>query len=194
LSTEQTPPNPAGGSGGASQSAGERATEQAREIGQQAGGAARQAAGQVRSRAREEIDNRTTQIGERISSTAQDVRTVGEQLRKQDKEGPAGLADQIAERAERVAEYMKSANSDRILGDIESFARERPWAVVAGGLTLGFIASRLLKASSGERYRTSRSEAGSSAAVSSASPSPAASYGPVTATGPVSTSPRAPGL
>jgi hypothetical protein len=164
LSTEQTPPSPPGGSRtplggqtGATKSAGEQATEQAREAGQQAGEAVRQAAGQARSRARQEMDNRTNQMGERISSTAQDVRTVGDQLRKQGNEGPARVADQVAERAERAGEYLKGADADRILGDIESFARQRPWAVVAGGLTLGFVASRLIKASSGERYRSSRS-------------------------------------
>jgi hypothetical protein len=32
-------------------------------------------------------------------------------------------------------------------------ARKNPWAVVAGGVALGFAASRILKASSSERYQ-----------------------------------------
>ena len=43
------------------------------------------------------------------------------------------------------------------LGDLENIARQRPWVVVAGGVALGFAASRFLRASSGERY-SSRSE------------------------------------
>ncbi|MDX6487172.1 MAG: hypothetical protein QOF43_2325, partial [Gaiellaceae bacterium] len=40
--------------------------------------------------------------------------------------------------------------------DVEGFARSRPWA--AGGIAalLGVAASRFLKASSGERYASSR--------------------------------------
>lgn len=192
MSTEQTPPSPPGGSGtplggetGATTSAGERATEQAREAGQQASEAVRQAVGQARGRARQELDNRTTQMGERISATAQDVRTVGDQLRKQGNEGPAKLAEQIAERAEGAGEYLKGADADRILGDIESFARQRPWAVVAGGLTLGFVASRLIKASSGERYSSSRSNLDKTAEPYGRSPS--SSYGTATPPGPGST-------
>jgi hypothetical protein len=47
---------------------------------------------------------------------------------------------------------MKDSDADRILGDVEDFARSNPWAVAAGGLALGFAASRLLKASSSRRY------------------------------------------
>jgi ElaB/YqjD/DUF883 family membrane-anchored ribosome-binding protein len=193
LSTQQTSPGPSNFSEttsseetGVGQSTGERVTGQAREAGQQAREAAQQAAGQARGRLRQEVDTRTTQLGERVASTAQDVRSVGEELRKQDKEGPAGLAERVAERAERVAEYLKNADADALQGDAESFARERPWAVIAGGLTLGFVASRLLKASSGERYTTSQREASYTSDIRTppTTPSP---YDSREATGPVST-------
>ena len=35
-----------------------------------------------------------------------------------------------------------------------SFGRRQPWAVIAGGLALGFAASRFLKASSSRRYES----------------------------------------
>ncbi|CAA9481314.1 MAG: hypothetical protein AVDCRST_MAG38-2041, partial [uncultured Solirubrobacteraceae bacterium] len=44
--------------------------------------------------------------------------------------------------------------------DIESLARRQPNAVIFGGLTLGFIASRLLKASSTKRYQSSTTGTG----------------------------------
>ena len=70
-------------------------------------------------------------------------------------QGRAGAryAEQAADRAERLGGYLHEADGDRILRDVEDFGRRRPWAVVAGGLALGFMASRLLKASSSERYR-----------------------------------------
>jgi hypothetical protein len=118
---------------------------------------AREAAGQAKGKAREQVDQRSTQAGERVSSTASDVRSVGEELRKQGKDGPARMADQVADRAERLGSYLQESDSDRILRDVEDFGRRQPWAVVAGGLVLGFAASRFLKASSRNRYQSSSS-------------------------------------
>ncbi|HEU4657504.1 MAG TPA: hypothetical protein VFR97_08265, partial [Capillimicrobium sp.] len=44
---------------------------------------------------------------------------------------------------------------DRILSDVERVARDNPWAVIAGGVVLGFAASRFLKASSRKRFESS---------------------------------------
>lgn len=114
---------------------------------------ARQAAGQARVKAREQVDQRSTQAGERVGSAADDVRSVAEELRRQGKDAPAKYAEQAAERAERFGDYLKGSDGETILRDVEGFARSKPWAVAASGLALGFAASRLLKASSSERYR-----------------------------------------
>jgi hypothetical protein len=114
---------------------------------------AQEAAGQAKGRVREQVDQRSTEAGQQVSSTAGDLRSVGEQLREQGKETPAKLAEQAAERTERLGSYLTESDADRILGDVEDFARKQPWAVVAGGLVLGFAASRFLKASSSQRYR-----------------------------------------
>jgi len=114
---------------------------------------AKQAAGQARVKAREQVDQRSTQAGEQVSTAAGDVRSVAEELRRQGKDTPAKYAEQAAERAERIGGYLKNSDGEAILRDVEDFARSKPWAVAAGGLALGFAASRLLKASSTERYR-----------------------------------------
>jgi len=129
-----------------------QAQEKAQELAGQASEQAKQAAGQARERLREQVDQRSTQAGEQVTSQASDIRTVAEQLREQGKDKPAQLAEQAAERVESVGSYLSEANADRILSDIEDFARQRPWAVIAGGIALGFAASRFLKASSSERY------------------------------------------
>jgi hypothetical protein len=113
---------------------------------------AQQAAGQARGRVRDEADRRSTQAGERVQAQASDLRSVGEQLREQGKDGPAKVADQVAERAERVGGYLQRSDGDKLLEDLEDLARKNPWAVVAGGVVLGFAASRLLKTSSRDRY------------------------------------------
>jgi ElaB/YqjD/DUF883 family membrane-anchored ribosome-binding protein len=128
--------------------------EHAQEAASQAKEQAGQAVGQARDQLRTQVDSRSTQAGEQVSAQAGDIRTVAEQLREQGKDKPAQLAEQAADRAEKVGSYLQESDADRILNDVEDFARQRPWAVVAGGIALGFAASRFLKASSSDRYRT----------------------------------------
>ncbi|MDP9400226.1 MAG: hypothetical protein M3P39_04585, partial [Actinomycetota bacterium] len=131
-----------------------QAQQKAQEVAGQAREQAQQAAGQAKSQVRTQVDQRSTQAGEQISSQAGDIRTVAESLREQGKDKPAQLAEQAASRIEGVGSYLTQSDADRILNDIEDFARQRPWAVIAGGIGLGFLASRFLKASSTERYTT----------------------------------------
>jgi hypothetical protein len=132
------------------------AAAQAQEKAQDVAGQAREKAGEAKEQAssklREQVDQRSSQAGEQVTTTASDLKTVGEELRKQGKDTPAKLADQASERTERLGSYLSESDADKILGDVEDFARKQPWAVVAGGLVLGFAASRFLKASSSQRY------------------------------------------
>jgi hypothetical protein len=133
-----------------------KAQEKAQEVASQAQDKAREAAGQARGRVRDQVDQRSTQVGEQVKSNAGDVRSVADELRKQGKDTPARYVEQAADRAERVGGYLENSDGDRILHDVEDFGRRNPWAIAAGGLLLGFAASRMLKASSGERYRSSQ--------------------------------------
>jgi gas vesicle protein len=134
------------------------ATGQAQEKAQQVAGQAQEkvqeAAGQAKGQLRTQVDQRSTQAGEQITSQASDIRTVAQQLREQGKDQPAKIADQAADRVERVGSYLSDASPDRLLHDLEDFGRRQPWAIALGGLALGFAASRVLKASSQERYET----------------------------------------
>ena len=145
--------------GGAQNAAGDTSTaaaaqDKAKEVASQAQDTAREAAGQARGRVRDEVDRRSTEVGERVGGTAGDARSVAEELRKQGKDAPARYVEQAADRAERLGSYLQGSDGERILHDVEDFARRKPWAVAAGGLMLGFAASRMLKASSGQRYRS----------------------------------------
>jgi len=113
---------------------------------------AQEATGQAKGALRSQVDQRSTDAGRRVGGFASDVRSVGAQLREQGKDRPAKLADQAADRAERLGSYLSESDADRILGDIEDFGRRQPWAVLAGGLAVGLVASRFLKASAGDRY------------------------------------------
>jgi hypothetical protein len=125
--------------------------DQVRDKAQMAQDKTRGALGQARGRLSAQVDQRSTQAGERLSKQVADVRSVAEELRNQGKDAPANL---VAGQADRVGDYLKGASGDRILRDVEDFARRQPWLVAASGLVLGFAASRFLKASSSRRYES----------------------------------------
>jgi ElaB/YqjD/DUF883 family membrane-anchored ribosome-binding protein len=129
------------------------AQEKAQEVAGQAQEKAREAAGKAQEGVRQQIDERSTKAGEQVSSTAQDLRSVGEELRKQGKDTPAKLADRAAEQTEKVGSYLKDNGPDKMLHDVEDFGRQRPWAALAGGVAIGVVAARFLKASSRNRYQ-----------------------------------------
>ena len=100
-----------------------------------------------------QVDERSTEIGQRIGTVAEELRNVGDQLRGS---GPVGLAagyvDQAADLVERFGQYLQDADSERLMGDLETIARRNPWGIAAGALVLGFATSRFLKTSSARRY------------------------------------------
>ena len=139
-----TTPEPAGAT--------EQAQEKAQELAGQAKEQAGQAAGQAKEQLRTQVDQRSTQAGEQVTEQAKSIRTVSESLREQGQDKPAQMAEQAADRIERLGSYLTESSADRILSDVEDFARKQPMAVLAGGVALGFFASRFLKASQSERY------------------------------------------
>ncbi len=132
-----------------------RAQEGAGQLAGQAQEKAQQLGGQASGRMREQVDTRSTQAGEQVRSLADAMRRTGDTLRNEGKETPARLTDGAAERAERLGGYLTESDADRILSDVEGFARRQPWLVAAGGFVLGLLGSRLLKASSSRRYQES---------------------------------------
>jgi ElaB/YqjD/DUF883 family membrane-anchored ribosome-binding protein len=113
---------------------------------------AQEATEKARTTMRDQVDTRSTQAGEQVTQQAGDLRTLSQELRNQGKDGPAKLAEQAADRAHRVGDYLTRSDADTILRDAEQFGRSNPWAVIAGGVAAGFVASRFLKASSSDRY------------------------------------------
>ncbi len=132
---------------------GDQVKDKATEVAGQAQEKAQEAAGQARDQIRTQIGQRSSDAGQKVREQGGDLRAVGDQLREQGKDGPAKVADQAAHHVERAGSWLTESDADKILQDIEDAARKNPWAVAAGGLALGFAASRLLKASSRDRYQ-----------------------------------------
>jgi hypothetical protein len=133
----------------------DQAREKAQEVGAQAKEKAQEAGVQARSRVRDEVDRRSTQAGEQAGSTAQALRGASGKLREDGNEPIARGLEQVADRVERAGGWLRDSDGDSILREVEDFGRRNSLAVMAGGLAIGFAASRLLKASSRNRYESS---------------------------------------
>jgi hypothetical protein len=116
---------------------------------------AQEAGEQAKSRVSGELDRRSTEVGEQATSIADAIRKASQQLQEQGKGSAAKPMQQAAERVESAGSWLRDADGDQLLRDVEDFGRRKPGAVLAGGLLVGFALSRLLKASSTQRYQSS---------------------------------------
>lgn len=131
----------------------EQTRHEAEELKGEAQKQAQKISGQAQSKAKEQVDKQSKAAGHKVAKVAKDLRAVGDELRKRGDEAPANLADQAAQKAEQFGSYLENSSADNILHDAEAKARQEPWLVIAGGITLGFLASRFLKASSSKRHQ-----------------------------------------
>jgi hypothetical protein len=114
---------------------------------------ASEAKGRLREEVRNQVDSRSTETGQKVSSTASALRQTAQQLRGDQQQQQAEVLERIAEQVERLGRYLNETDGDRLLRDVEQFTRRRPWVIAGGGLVLGFFGARLTKASSGRRYQ-----------------------------------------
>jgi len=135
------------------QSSTEQVKEQVQDV-------AQQAKGKTREQLRSQIDDRSTQAGEQVTSAANAMRRTSDQLRQEGNERMAEIVDALVARGERIGGYLRDADGDKILHDVESFGRRQPWLMVGGSAVVGFLASRFMKASSSGRYHSRYAEAG----------------------------------
>ena len=148
MTTEQTSGRP-GGAVAEVKDQGEEIISAAQE---QITAKAHELGGEANFQIREQLDQRSTQAGEQLQSIGKSLQSGANQLRSEGKDVPARVVEEVARRAEDVGGYLQSAEADRILGDLEGFARRRPWLTAGAGALAGFLASRFVKASGNRRY------------------------------------------
>jgi len=146
IQERQAPPG-TGAEQSTTEQAKEKVQEAAGQVQQQVGEKAQQMRGQAAEGIRQQLDSRSTQAGEQVSATAEALRRVGSQLRQDGNGTPAQYAEKAAEPVERLGRYLTEADGNKILGDAEQFARQRPWVTAIGGATIGFLIARFIKAS-----------------------------------------------
>ena len=101
----------------------------------------------------DQIDRRTTQLGNVVGGHVNNLRDMSTSLRDQGQDATARLVDMAAERLDSVSTYLTQTDGDRIVHDIETVARTQPMITAAAGFVLGVTAARVLKAGAALRYR-----------------------------------------
>ncbi len=124
------------------------AKEKAQEVAEQAKGHAQAAAQQAKGKAAAQVDEKSTQAGAQIAAQADALQGVAGELRNQGKEGPAKVAEQAAEKVQGVGDYLQQADGESLVKAAQDVARENPAAAAAVGAAAGFVAGRVIKASS----------------------------------------------
>jgi len=163
MTTEQTSGRP-GGAVAEVKDQGEEIISAAQE---QITAKAHELGGEANFQIREQLDQRSTQAGEQLQAIGKTFQSGANQLRSEGKDVPARVVEEVARRADDVGGYLQSAEADRILGDIEGFARRRPWLTAGVGALAGFLASRFVKASGSRRYEGAHSNSGYSPSMRS---------------------------
>jgi len=134
----------------------EQAQEAATQVKEQAQQKAEEAKARVSDKVRAQLDTRSTEMAGQIAPFAQALHQAGDHLVSQGNEAGGKAAHRAGDQVEQLASYLRSSGSDRFLGDIEGFARHRPWAAGGIGVVAGFMAARFLKASSESRYTSAQ--------------------------------------
>ena len=116
---------------------------------------AQEARDRVQAEAEKGFEQGKNQVMSQVNSVAQAFRKTSEQLREEDQGDLAGYTERIAEQVEKVSGYLEGKGMRGAVGDLETFARQRPGVFVGGALVVGLVAARFLRSSSPDTSRDS---------------------------------------
>lgn len=122
-------------------------TETVRDSGRSAQDTAGRFVDQGRERVTNQLGDQKMRLASGLGSVSEAVRTAGQHLREQDQSGFAQFADQGAGQIDHIAQYLQNRDVNELLGEAESFARQRPEVFLGAAFGLGVVAARFLKSS-----------------------------------------------
>jgi hypothetical protein len=118
----------------------------------------RETLGNAQGRIRSLLEQQTGRAADQLGGVANALHKAAEQLNQENGGVVADYAEQAAGRVERVADMLRDANVDDIVGEVESFARRQPEVFIGAAFAVGFLAARFIKSSSDRRmHRASTS-------------------------------------
>lgn len=139
---------------------------------QQAGQVAGEAVNQLKSLTDEARNQATQQASGATDKLSTTVRSFAGELRdlsqgKADGSGTvAGLAQQLADTGEQVAQHISSQGPDGLVRDLRSFAARKPGTFLLGALAAGVLTGRMVKGASADSGSSGTgTSAGSAGAV-----------------------------
>ena len=105
------------------------------------------------------LDEQKGNLSTGLSSVADSVRRIGENLQAEAPEGVAKVtaeySDTVAQKLDQAADYFGNNDLKKMYGDAESFARRNPAVLIGGAFVLGLLAVRFLKSSKSSSANTS---------------------------------------
>jgi ElaB/YqjD/DUF883 family membrane-anchored ribosome-binding protein len=132
------------------------------QVKESAGSVATEAIGQVTDKAGSVLDEQKTNLASGITSVADSIRQVGENLSSsQENNQIAALAgkygESLAGQVEKFSSYLNDKELRELMRDVEQFARRNPLVFVGSAFALGIFAARFLKSSSQKQNSGRRS-------------------------------------
>ncbi len=132
-----------------------------------AGTMANQAFGQAKEKAGSVLDEQKTNLASGITSVADSIRQVGENLTHSDENNQIAAfagkyGEALAGQVEKFSSYLDDKELKEIVRDVEKFARRNPALFIGGAFALGILAARFLK-SSGQNQSSGKNLKGHSA-------------------------------
>lgn len=131
-------------------------TEAAKDIYNQAKDSAGKVYGIATEKAASKIDEQKTNLAQGLSSVADTIRGLGDNLGGA--EQPNGIADAaakysstVADKVEQFSGYLDKKDLRELMRDTEEFAHRNPLLFLGGAFALGVLAARFLKSSSPNR-------------------------------------------
>jgi gas vesicle protein len=139
-----------GASASASDQGGQSVASQVKDKAQQLADEAQQ---QATERARSGLDHGKARAAETLGSVAQSLRQSTQQLRDQNQQPASRILERVADRAERVSNYLRDTDVDQLIDRAEDVARRKPGLFLGGAFALGLLGARFLKNSSRNQSR-----------------------------------------
>jgi hypothetical protein len=133
---------------------GRTVTQEARQVATAATDQAQQVGLDVRQRVRDEVGRQHRQAVDRVGAFAEELYTMAAQR----PQTPAGdLVTSLAARSRTFAEYLDQHGPERVLHELQEFARRRPATFIVAAVAAGFVVGRLGKGLWQDQHESARS-------------------------------------
>jgi hypothetical protein len=120
------------------------AKDQVGEVASEAINQVRQLTDQARTQASQQASNATEKLGDSIRRLAAEMRDMS-QGNANSSGTVAGLAQQLADKGEQLAEYVTRQGPGGLVQELRSFAARKPGSFLFGAIAAGVVTGRLVK-------------------------------------------------